>query len=191
MNTATLTRRPRLIVPTAADNGPTAERIAKGDYEDTKAPKGKPTRRRAYTVQALHTKGDITSEAVEYAGRWVSDWNFARDGYTDGTAEPLPDGYVRGDVHTWFVSRGRASERLTRIREIIGDGAHERLLMMLGHGASFTEMAKVLIPELNISSATTRVSAQCATILNILPTTYRAAVKAQKDAWDRLQVAAK
>lgn len=173
-------RRPRYEIPRAQDNGPTPERLAKGDYE---GPRDR--RRRASAVVALHAKGEIDGDAVHAAQRWYRDYAFGNLNHLEISKEDLPDEYMRGDVHTWAISRGKARARVSLVREVIGTCSHRYLEMVLVEGLSFSTIAGLVYPDMHRNSATTKVSQRIAAILTVLPTAYQSAVKRQKEDQER------
>lgn len=154
---------------TALVLGPTPERMAKSDYDTI----GR-DRRKSDTVKALSRSGDIGNEAVEAAGRWYVDYIMAAHGYQDCMKEMLPSDYERGNVHTYAISRGKSGARIALIRERLGLCAHTRLELMLAQELSFSAMARILFPKMGATAtARTKVSAQCAIVLEALAATYR------------------
>ncbi|UMM08437.1 hypothetical protein MKW11_14810 [Gluconobacter frateurii] len=160
------TRKTAFVLPKAEDNSPTPERVAKGDYEW----QGK-KRVKLNTVNALHMAGDIDGDAVTAAKWWICDYVFAHHGYLDILNDVLPSDYVKGDVHTFAISRGNAAERVGMIRDRLGLCAHVRLEMMLARELSFSAMAQALVPSKGAQGRKV-VSAQCALILEQLSDAY-------------------
>lgn len=145
------------------DLEPTKERTLKPDYEQA----GK-KRIKINTVNALHQAGDISGDAVTAAEWWYADYIKATHGHMDCLNEPLPRGYIKGDIHTYAISRGKAGERISIIREQIGLCAHLRLEMLLVREMSFSAMGRALFPQLGSSQARTKIAAQCALLLEML-----------------------
>ncbi|GBQ90882.1 hypothetical protein [Gluconobacter albidus] len=172
-------RKTAFIPAKAEDNSPTPERLEKVDYEW----QGK-KRIKLNTVNALHMAGDINGDAVTAAKWWICDYVFANHGYLDILSDVLPSDYVKGDVHTFAISRGNAAERIGMIRDRLGLCAHVRLEMMLAKELSFSAMAEALVPD---KSAHGRriVSGQCALILEQLCGAYAGVRKEISDRIER------
>lgn len=170
----------RIIINRAVDNGPTPERVAKGDYE-TVAGSGEVRRRRSDTLRKLQDSNDIDAEAVEFAWRYIADYDHSVNDYLDIAQDPLPREAERGDVHTWALARGKAGERISLVRELLGVCAHARLQMMLGEGMSFAAMGVRLFPGAGLETYRKKTSHQCAMILMMLPSAYRQAIRKQKE----------
>lgn len=175
-------RKTAFVVPRAEDNSPTPERVEKADYEW----QGK-KRIKLNTVNALHMAGDIDGAAVTAAQWWICDYVFAHHGYLDILSDVLPTDYVKGDVHTFAISRGHAAERIGMIRDRLGLCAHVRLEMLLARELSFSAMAEALVPE-KAAHGRRIVSGQCALVLEQLSDAYtvvrreiRGDVQRQKD----------
>ncbi|MBF0885525.1 hypothetical protein HKD30_06935 [Gluconobacter sphaericus] len=160
-------RKTAFIPARAEDNSPTPERMAKPDFETVG---GK--RIKLNTVNALHMAGDIDGDAVNAARWWICDYVFANHGYLDILNDVLPSDYVKGDVHTFAISRGNAAERIGMIRDRLGLCAHVRLEMMLARELSFSAMGAALYPDLGKALQRGKVSAQCALIVAQLPAAY-------------------
>ena len=171
-------RKTAFIPARAEDNSPTPERMAKGDYEW----QGK-KRIKLNTVNALHMAGDIDGDAVTAAKWWICDYVFANYGYLDILGDVLPADYVKGDVHTFAISRGNAAERIGMIRDRLGLCAHIRLEMMLARELSFSAMADVLVPAKGAQGRKV-VSAQCALVLEQLNGAYS---NVRKEIRDRIE----
>ncbi|QDH17421.1 hypothetical protein [Swingsia samuiensis] len=168
MSTPMETKKRRFIPAFAEDVSPTPERTAKPDYETC----GK-KRVKVNTLKALEQSGDITSEDVTSAERWYSDYILFTSGYADALHESKDSDYIRGDVHTFAISRGKAAERISLCRERFGLCVHLRLEMMLVNGLSFSAMGEKLFPDVASTQARAKTSAQCAMALQMLTAFYR------------------
>ncbi|GBQ06958.1 hypothetical protein [Saccharibacter floricola] len=162
--TAKTTRRTKTQPPS---NKPTKERIAKDDYETF----GK-KRLKLNTVKALHRAGDIGGEEVTAARRWLEDFVFADYGYADYTQEPLDKDYIRGNLHTFTISRSHASARIGEVQDVLGLCAHIRLKMLLVDELSFSAMGRELYPQKGKTEANAHARAQCALLLEQLAGFY-------------------
>jgi len=151
----------------AVDVLPTLERRQHGGFE-TKAG----ITRTVSTLTALYEAGDIGDDEVEAAMRWQRDFLYAKFGTVDRSVGATVQ--EKGDVHTWMLSRGKASLRISKVRESLGMCVHVRLQMMLNEEKSFSAMARVLFPKLSEARARMKVSAQCALILEQLSAYYDA-----------------
>ncbi|MFT8326713.1 hypothetical protein [Gluconobacter oxydans] len=171
-------RKTAFIPAKAEDNSPTPERMAKGDFEW----QGK-KRVKLNTVNALHMAGDIDGSAVTAAKWWICDYVFANHGYLDILNDVLPSDYVKGDVHTFAISRGNAAERIGMIRDRLGLCAHVRLEMMLARELSFSAMAEALVPAKGTQGRKV-VSAQCALVLEQLCDAY---TQVRREIRDRIE----
>ncbi len=172
-------RKTAFIPAKAEDNSPTPERVAKGDYEW----QGK-KRIKLNTVNALHMAGDINGDSVTAAKWWICDYVFANHGYLDILVEVLPKDYVKGDVHTFAISRGNAAERIGMIRDRLGLCAHVRLEMMLARELSFSAMAEALMAG-KPRDGRKIISGQCAFILEQLSGAYAGVRKEIRDRIER------
>jgi len=180
--------QPRVEIRRAVDNGPTPERMAKADYEDVIVSGQRTgTRRASDSVATLEREGAIPGEASVAAKFWLSDYLFATTGTVDHDG-PLPDGYVRGDTHTFAIARGHAAERISLVREMIGDNRHIWLVFLLSHRVSFTELGRDLWPDTAASQQRTKAKAQAALLLEMLPGIYRAAKKAQDERREKARI---
>lgn len=150
----------------------TKERKKKDDYEKIAGKLQK-----LNTIHALHNIGDINSEALNSAERWLNDYIFAHMGYADFLDMPLPKNYIKGDIHTFNLSRGKASARISAVRKNLGDCAHMRLIMLLINEWSFSKIGETLYPNISKSSSRAKASAQCALLLEQLTSFYKTGKK--------------
>ncbi len=121
------------------------------------------------TVQALFEAEDIGDDEVRASNRWFREFVFANQGITEGERKTTEE---KGDIHAWMISRGKCSARITEIKERLGLCAHLRLEMMLARGMSFSQMARMLYPDISEGRARMKVSAQCALVLEQLTHVY-------------------
>lgn len=121
------------------------------------------------TVQALFEAEDIGDDEVRASARWFREFVFATQGITEGERKTTGE---KGDIHTWMLSRGKCSARISDIKERLGLCAHLRLEMMLARGMSFSQMARMLYPDISDSRGRMKVSAQCALVLEQLVHVY-------------------
>lgn len=172
--TKTKTRRRASQVFTAREvMSPTPERVAKPDFEkDYQGLFAK-----ARTVQSLHSAREISGDAVTAASWWLSDFVFAREGYGDWLRDLAPDGYLKGDVHTFSFQRGQASARVSRIRARLTEPAHELLVMLLADGMSFTAIAELKYPNRHSEKGRRLIRGQSALVLEQLAEYYSSRVQ--------------
>ncbi|QCE34574.1 hypothetical protein FAI40_04000 [Acetobacteraceae bacterium] len=154
---------------------PTKERLKKPDYE--KKLNGK--RERAKTLSELEKRKIISGAELNAAERWLSDYLFATEGYADALFDPpsekslaLTEKYGRGDRHTFEMSKGKAWERIEKVRQSLGLCVHIRLKALLIDQLSFTAIGVLLYPEISEGRARDRASTQCALILEQLAEHY-------------------
>ncbi|WP_018981157.1 hypothetical protein [Saccharibacter floricola] len=168
--------RNRLASNLHAPQTPTPERCAKPDYEARDGGR----KRRVDNLRTLRKAKRIDSEAESIAERWHRDYLFAGFGVRDvpTNAAPSPDG--PGDAHTHGLERALVAERLSYVHDILGDDAHEQLILLLVEGISFSAMAQELLSERSGEAARKEVAISCATLLKILPTAYRTACHLQR-----------
>ncbi|MCP1275051.1 hypothetical protein NKW43_15445 [Gluconobacter albidus] len=121
------------------------------------------------TVQALFGAEDIGDEEVRASNRWFREFVFATQGITEGDRKTTEE---KGDIHTWMLSRGKCSARITEIKERLGLCAHLRLEMMLARSMSFSQMARMLYPDISDARGRMKVSAQCTLVLEQLVHVY-------------------
>ncbi|GEM17961.1 hypothetical protein NBRC3293_2458 [Gluconobacter oxydans NBRC 3293] len=120
-------------------------------------------------MQALFDAEDIGSDEVNASNRWFREFVFATQGVTEGERKATEE---KGDIHTWMLSRGKCSARISEIKERLGLCAHLRLEMMLARGMSFSQMARMLYPDISDGRGRMKVSAQCALVLEQLAHVY-------------------
>lgn len=158
-----------------APQKPTPERSDKPDYEVCDGKK-----RRVDNLRTLRNAKRIDSEAESIAERWHRDYLFAGFGVRDMTSNvaPSPDG--PGDAHTHGLERALVAERLAYVHDILGNDAHDKLILLLIEEISFSAMAQELLPERSGEAARKEMAISCATLLKILPTAYRTACHLQK-----------
>jgi len=174
MPSTTKKRKPRFLIAKADDVGPTPERRLKEDYDDLTLRGTKLRERtRQNTVKALYDAGDIGADALNAAQWWYADYIFSTVGHLDLMQECLPENYLRGDVHTYAISRGHAGARISRVRERLGFCAHVRLELMLAREMSFSAMAGHLFPDLASSTARMKIASQCSLVLEQLAASYQ------------------
>lgn len=157
----------KTITASVPSNAPTAERVVKDDYETLGT-----KRLKLNTVNALHKAGDIGGEEVSAARRWLEDFVFAEYGYADYLREPLDKDYIRGNLHTFAVSRSHASARIGEVQDTIGLCAHIRLKMLLIDELSFSAMGRRLYPCKGKTEANAHARAQCSLLLEQLAGFY-------------------
>lgn len=151
---------------------PTKERSMKDDFELSGSEES-PVRRKINTIKSLYEMGDIDDDARNAAERWLSDYLFSHLGYADFLHAPLPRDYIRGDIHTFHISRGKAGQRIAAVRENLGDCTHKRLVMLLVEESSFTTMGAKLYPDSPKSTSRARASAQSVLLLEQLACFYQ------------------
>lgn len=169
--------QPRMEIRRAEDMGPTPERSAKSDFRTRQG-----VTRVFTTVDALYAAEDIGDEEKSAAERWYRDYVFGDHGYADFLTQVREPDYIKGDVHTFAISRGHAKQRISLVRENLGMCAHVRLEMMLAREMSFTDMGRALFPSLSDARSRVKVSPQCALVLEQLVVFYRNYDKARKAA---------
>lgn len=155
----------------ALSDGPTTERTLKPDYETVGMGKRK-RRVKAKTVQTLHESGDISGEAVTAANRWLEDYIFFKGGYADYLNDPLDRDYIRGNIHTFAVARGKAGGRIAEVRKALGPGSHMRLEMLLVESMSFSAIGQKLWPQKSQPDASKCARSQCVLLLEQLANFY-------------------
>lgn len=161
---------------------PTPERIAKDDYFGAHD-----SRKKCQNLLKLRNTGDIDSEAETMAERWLNDYQFSGFGYSDFMHTPTGADYIKGDVHTFAVSRGLAGERVSLVREIIGDVAHNLLVQVLFFDRSFVSVGRDLLPGTDDTTARKAIRERSLQLLQVLPSAYKTARKMQKDDRKRAQ----
>lgn len=181
-------RRPVVIVRRAEDNGPTPERARKLDYEPDARGK-RSARRPTDNLGVLERGGKISGEAVSAAGRWLRDWNFGYEGIVE--FDPNSTDYVRGDVHTFAIAQGRARERISLVREAIGETAHRWLVFTLAYRINFSAMARDLWPEVSQATQCERAQRDAAEAISLLPEAMAQAWRTQKEAPEKKAGAAR
>lgn len=177
-------KKPRTYVQreirVADNNGPTPERAAKPDYDSVV--EGKKTVRRKRSILAtLERSGRIDGSVVTIANRWYHDYVFSQSGILEIDAE-LPEGYVKGDVHTFAIARGKAGERISLVRSMLTENEHRWLIFLLVREFSMSELGASLWPELCRTQQIARCEKQAEIVLKKLVNAYPAAQKAQVDA---------
>ncbi|WP_086653091.1 hypothetical protein [Acetobacter malorum] len=173
-------KRPRHEIRQAQDMGPTPERAAKPDY-DTVAEGKKTVRRKRCILATLERSGRIDGSVVTIANRWYHDYVFSQSGILEIDAE-LPEGYVKGDVHTFAIARGKAGERISLVRSMLTENEHRWLIFLLVREFSMSELGASLWPELCRTQQIARCEKQAEIVLKKLVNAYPAAQKAQVDA---------
>ncbi|MBS1029479.1 hypothetical protein [Gluconobacter albidus] len=124
-----------------------------------------------HTVQSLYDAQDISDEEIDAANRWYREYIFATVGIVEGQDEGRER--EKGNVHTWMLSRGRCSARISQIHDQLGLCSHVRLEMMLAREMSFSAMARMIYPDVSEGRARMKVSAQCALVLEQLVHVYK------------------
>ncbi|MCG4261356.1 hypothetical protein K6W36_12350 [Acetobacter senegalensis] len=172
--------KPRHEIRRAQDNGPTVERAEKADYESV--PEGKKmVRRKRSILTTLENSGRIDGSVVTIANRWYHDYVFSQSGVLEIDADLL-DGYVRGDVHTFAIARGKAGERISLVRSMLTENEHRWLVFLLVREFSMSELGGSLWPEMCRSQQIARCERQAEIVIMKLASAYMAAKKAQVDA---------
>ncbi|MXV35631.1 hypothetical protein GS535_03545 [Saccharibacter sp. EH611] len=159
-----------------APQQPTPERSSKPDYE--KDEQGH--KRRVDTLLTLRKAKRIDSEAESIAERWRKDYLFACFGARDIPSNATPSQDGPGDAHTRGLERALVAERLSYVHDILGDETHDKLILLLIEGVSFSAMAQELLPDRSGEAARKEMAISCATLLKILPTAYRTACQLQR-----------
>lgn len=187
----------RIIINRAVDNGPTPERVAKGDYETVKE-HGRAIHRKSDVLGAMLRSGQISGEHVSAAGRWHRDFVLAttgtlevkemRDDFLADEASwqrelersaayraAIEQGY-RHDAVSWGVMRGKASCRLSVVREAIRKPGEDLLKMLLIDQLTLENMASAIMPcpQMAGYNGARIVKGQCAFVLRQLEDIYRA-----------------
>lgn len=156
---------------------PTLERTAKSDYYGARS-----KRKKCQNLLTLRKTGEIDSEAETMAERWLNDYQFSDFGYSDFMCAPIGPDYIKGDVHTFAVSRGLAGERVSLVREILGDASHALLVQVLFFDHSFAAVGRQLLPGTDDTTARKSIRQRALQLLQVLPGAYKTARKIQKDA---------
>jgi len=160
----------------------TIERMAKPDYSGPRD-----SRKKCQNLLKLRKTGEIDSEAETLAERWLNDYQFSDYGYSDFMCSPTGSDYIKGDVHTFAVSRGLAGERVSLVREILGDTAHALLVQVLFFDYSFVSVGRILLPGADDATASKAVRQRSLQLLQVLPNAYKTARKIQKDTREKLR----
>lgn len=177
--TKTLTRpRKRYEITHAADNGPTPERAGKLDF-DTEQVGKKLNRVKRDLLRRLEKSGAIDGDAVAAANRWYGDYVFFQSGVLEIEQE-IPEGYVKGDVHTYAIARGKAGERVSLVRHVIGENAHRWLIFLLVRQFSLTSIGESMWPECCRQTQCKNAAQQAEMVIKMLSATYKLAQEAQK-----------
>lgn len=171
-------KRPRLEIRRAQDNGPTPERAGKSDYEDVKEGKIS-VRRKRNILDTLEKSGAIDGSVVTIANRWYADYVFSQSGILE-IGQDIPEGYVKGDVHTFAIARGKAGERISLVRHVIGENAHRWLVFLLIRQFSLSAIGASLWPDCCRQEQCARSSKQAQIVLEALAGWYIKARSAQK-----------
>ncbi|WP_062143440.1 hypothetical protein [Acetobacter cerevisiae] len=167
----------------ADNNGPTPERAAKPDYDSVV--EGKKTVRRKRSILAtLERSGRIDGSVVTIANRWYHDYVFSQSGILEIDAE-LPEGYVKGDVHTFAIARGKAGERISLVRSMLTENEHRWLIFLLVREFSMSELGASLWPEMCSRQQVRKCEDQAEIVLRRLASAYPAAQRAQTTAPER------
>ncbi|MFT9115233.1 MAG: hypothetical protein ABF443_14200 [Acetobacter malorum] len=170
--------RPRCQIAQAVDNGPTVERASKPDF-DTEQIGKKLNRVKRDLLHRLEKSGAIDSGAVTAANRWHGDYVFSQSGVLEINQE-IPEDYVKGDVHTYAIARGKAGERVSLVRHVIGENAHRWLIFLLVRQFSLTSIGESMWPECCRQTQCKNAAKQAEIVLNMLSDIYRLAQEAQK-----------
>lgn len=103
------------------------------------------------------------------ANRWYHDYVFSQSGILEIDAE-LPEGYVKGDVHTFAIARGKAGERISLVRSMLTENEHRWLIFLLVREFSMSELGASLWPELCRTQQIARCEKQAEIVLKSSPT---------------------
>lgn len=171
-------KRPRLEIRHAQDNGPTPERVGKADYETVKEGKFA-VRRKRNILDTLEKAGAIDGPVVTAANRWYADYVFSESGIIE-IGQDIPEGYVKGDVHTFAIARGKAGERISLVRHVIGENAHRWLVFLLIRQFSLSAIGTSIWPELSEKQQVRNCSRQAVTVLLAASDLWPLAARSQK-----------
>lgn len=155
----------RLILSDTESCLPTPERMKRSRFR-----KDGDAVRVLSTVAWLYRAGDIGDDEVAASERWRMEYDYATLGIVDAGGPKR--GGEAGDIHTWMLGRGKCSERLRKLAELLGQSLHTRIEMMLVREMSFPDMAAMIFPEGPRASARTKTAAQCALALERLSEYY-------------------
>ncbi|MBS0959795.1 hypothetical protein [Acetobacter thailandicus] len=164
-------RRPIVYTPQFQDNGPTAERLAKGNFSPGKPPKD------CTVIETLLKSQDITQDAANAADRWFRSWVFAYHGYIENPADYISNENIRHDDLSWLMTRANATGDIYDVRHALGMCGEVRLKSIMVDKLSFRDMAASLFPTISIDLGRKKVSAQCCLILEQLAEFYEAQAK--------------
>ncbi|NIE79234.1 hypothetical protein [Asaia sp. As-1742] len=147
-------------------NAPTPERMRRHRFRKEGA-----ALRLWTTVARLRDAGDIGDDEVAAAQRWRAEFDYAERGVVETSLSDYPG--EKGDIHTWMLGRGKCAARLRRMRELMGDGLHSRIEMLLVREMRFSDMAHLIFPDDTRAQARTKTAAQCALALEWLSEYYK------------------
>ncbi|MBO1361792.1 hypothetical protein J2D73_18580 [Acetobacter sacchari] len=192
----------RIIINRAVDNGPTPERVAKGDLESAQG--GVQTRRRWRGLNSLLKSGEIESQHVNAAERWYRDYVLSTVGHFESKLDEdlfLADeaawsahdeklariaaereaGYSH-DAISWGIMRGRAGCRVGVVRDKIRKPGENLLVFLLADNVTFCDAARTLLPKVSHSYNGARlVKAMCVLVLTQLEDIYSPANRSAFD----------